>query len=901
MKKTAHKSLVILLTLLTFSACKQSKEPDWKFTLESSALPAFEDSINHAGLIKGLDDDAFDRGENIYANICFNCHGNKDQPGSLPTAQKFWEQPFKAGADPYAMYQVITRGLGAMPPQVQLSPREKYDVIHFIREEFVKKQHAEAYEEVEESYLAALPEGTSQGPDPKPYKPWYDMDYGDFLMYTYELAGKDTPPRNMSGGRSPLPDEDFSWANFAYKGIAVRLDEGPGGVSKGNAWMIFDHDVMRMAGGWTGDGFIDWEAILLNDRHNIHPRTIGQLHFQTPVGPGWANPENGSFEDPRFTARDGRKFGPLPRKWTHYKGLYRYGEKIVISYTVGEANVLELPGGEKVNDTQVFTRTLKVSASPVKLKMRVAPEKIQVKLIGTGVALAVEGGYHVVEIPAGKATHFKLLLSETTLDGLDETSNPGLVGLPENLDDFIQGGPSQYDQELTTPVIKGDRNGPFAVDVLSIPFDNPWKSRMRVSGVDFFNDKNKAVVCATEGDVWLVEGLTAENGILTWRRIATGLFQPLGIKVIEEEVYVTCRDQIVILRDLNNDGETDFYESFNSDHQVTDHFHEFAMGLQTDDQGNLYYAKSGRHAREALIPQHGTLLKVSKDGEKTEIIATGFRAANGVCLNPDGTFVVTDQEGFWNPMNRVNWVKGEGRFYGNMFGYNPPADSSDTNMEQPLVWVDKEIDRSPSELLWVDSEKWGSLNGSLLNLSYGYGTMHIVPHEEVDGQMQGGIFQLPVPRFATGVMRGRFNPGDGNLYVCGMSAWATNQTIQPGGFYRVVRTEKALIVPKGLNVTKKGVKITFTEALDSEEAVRLENYQVKTWVLHRTRNYGSDRYDIKDLSVKAAVLDESGKVLELEIPEISPVWQMEIKYELKDKNGEAISGTIQNTIHKLGD
>ena len=123
----------------------------------------------------------------------------------------------------------------------------------------------------------------------------------------------------------------------------------------------------------------------------------------------------------------------------------------------------------------------------------------------------------------------------------------------------------------------------------------------------------------------------------------------------------------------------------NHDHQVTDHFHEFAMGLQVDKEGNFYYAKSGRHAREALVPQHGTLIKVSKDGKKSEIIASGFRAANGICLNPDGSFLVTDQQGYWNPMNRINWIDtgGENKFFGNMWGYNPPADSGDLAMVPP--------------------------------------------------------------------------------------------------------------------------------------------------------------------------------------------------------------------------
>ena len=125
---------------------------------------------------------------------------------------------------------------------------------------------------------------------------------------------------------------------------------------------------------------------------------------------------------------------------------------------------------------------------------------------------------------------------------------------------------------------------------------------------------------------------------------------------------------------MNGDGETDFYENFNSDHQVTEHFHEFAMDLQTDAEGNFYYAKAARHGKTALVPQHGTLLRVSKDGGRTEILATGFRAPNGVCLNPDGTFFLTDQEGFWHPKNRINWVK-PGGFYGNMWGYHDVTDS----------------------------------------------------------------------------------------------------------------------------------------------------------------------------------------------------------------------------------
>ena len=60
----------------------------------------------------------------------------------------------------------------------------------------------------------------------------------------------------------------------------------------------------------------------------------------------------------------------------------------------------------------------------------------------------------------------------------------------------------------------------------------------------------------------LVYGLSL---LLIWQRVASGLFQPLGVIVKDGLIYVSCRDQIVRLHDLNGDGESDWYENFNSE------------------------------------------------------------------------------------------------------------------------------------------------------------------------------------------------------------------------------------------------------------------------------------------------------------------------------------------------
>ncbi len=323
------------------------------------------------------------------------------------------------------------------------------------------------------------------------------------------------------------------------------------------------------------------------------------------------------------------------------------------------------------------------------------------------------------------------------------------------------------------------------------------------------------------------------------------------------------------------------------------------MGLQVDDEGNFYYAKSARHGRAAVVPHHGTLLRVSKDGQRTDIVATGFRAANGVCVNPDGTFIVTDQEGHWNPKNRINYVR-QGGFYGNMLGYHDVTNESDTAMEQPLCWITNAFDRSPAELLWVDSPKWGPLKGQLLNLSYGYGMVYVVPHEKIDGQVQGGMCELPIPRFPTGVMRGRFHPEDGQLYLCGMVAWASSQT-QPGGFYRLRYTGRPIHVPIRLQATRQGMIVKFSGPLDRQTAADADNYQIEIWDIKRTADYGSPHYNQRPLPVAAARLDEDQQTVVLEIPQIQPTWCMEIAYQLRSAEGQPVRGTIHNTIHALSD
>src|SRR5688572_20710144 len=79
--------------------------PPSHLLLPESALPEYERTLDHAGLIRGWNNAALLRGEKIYQLTCHSCHGDLNLPGSMPNALRFGDGKFQHGADPLSMYQ----------------------------------------------------------------------------------------------------------------------------------------------------------------------------------------------------------------------------------------------------------------------------------------------------------------------------------------------------------------------------------------------------------------------------------------------------------------------------------------------------------------------------------------------------------------------------------------------------------------------------------------------------------------------------------------------------------------------------------------------------------------------------------------------------------------------------
>jgi hypothetical protein len=444
---------------------------------------------------------------------------------------------------------------------------------------------------------------------------------------------------------------------------------------------------------------------------------------------------------------------------------------------------------------------------------------------------------------------------------------------------------------LTTRGQRGFGSDAYVIDTLTVPYDNPWKALFFTAGVDFLPNGD-AAVCTIHGDVWLVSGVDDTLQKLTWRRFATGLFQPLGLRVRNGKIHVLGRDQITVLHDENGDGEADFYENFCNQMQTSTGGHDFVTSLDTDTNGNFYY-----------VDPHG-VHRISPDGKKLETMAAGWRNPNGLGVSADGSVIlVAPQEGNWTPSSVIAEAKP-----GGWYGYGGPRVTAERPLgyDAPLCWIPHGVDNSSGSQLWVNSDRWGPLRDHFLHFSFGRCAEFLVLREVVEGVPQGAVVPLP-GKFLSGAMRGAFNPKDGQLYVVGSRGWQTS-AVRDGCLQRVRYTGATPLVPLEFHVHTNGVRVMFATALDRAAAEDAGSYAVAHWNYRYAAKYGSKDYLPSDpekegrepLEVRAAKLLPDGKGVFLEIPALRPVMQLEIRYSLKSAEGKSMKSELHGTIHRLG-
>ena len=696
---------------------------------------------------------------------------------------------------------------------------------------------------------------------------WEKADYGPCLSFAMDVSeGKLKDTIRFADTR-----------NYVFRARVISLD------AERKLNIVYDTELMRVAGAWSG-GFLAYGGAT----KSMGPTPAGKMLFTTGRRPGWSL--DGSWEDPREPRE-----GPLSREVARYRGVYLHDRRVVVSYTVGECEVLEMPGAVLVDGRASFTRNFTVGPSKRDLSVLLAEEtgalekngRLEVSVDGApaGSKLSRKDGLVLLRLPAqaGRVS-FRVTLSR---GGGARTAGEKKTA---DLEAFTRGGPGRWKKTLNTSGEKGEDSGAYALDTLTAPDDNPWGAWLRFSAVDFFDD-GRAALTTWDGDVWVVSGIDGKLAELRWRRYATGLQMPLGIRIVKGKVYTVGRDQLTRLHDLNDDGEADFYENINNDAGLTLQRHEFVMDLHTDKEGNFYYCRSG-HYIKSLRGENCCVMKVSPDGAKLEVFARGFRETNGMSLGPDGRMTIGDNEGNGIPQTPIYELK-----RGGYYGFEPTMTPNGYKwVVDPICWLPHDFDRSAGGQNWVTSDSWGPLKGALLHTSYGHCSLYRILLDEVEGQLQGLVTKFPL-RFESGIMRSRFHPLDGQLYLCGLRGYDTN-AVRDGGFYRVRYTGKTLRMPTGWKTRPGGIDISFGCDLDAEFSGAASRWSGQWYDIPKATPREPRRKKAKLPITGVRVLPDR-RTVSIDIRDFGPATNISFRYRLKDAEGEMMRGELHGTVNRV--
>ncbi len=896
--------------------------------------------IDHSGALRQWNEKSFHRGERIYSGLCVNCHGADGITPSQPDARAFGKGEIKFGADPISLFRTLTHGNGKMQAQTWMSPAERYAVVHYIHDKFIKPMNP-AYQPADEEYLRNLPKGIS----PRAVK-------------TPKVKERDFGPALGSQlGR------DFESVLSIKLGSSTRGSDASG---QGTT-ISYDLHTMNLAGLWQGS--------YLNLKGTQHWKLRGGGTPQ-PAGKSltgldrWEWAHDGSFDYPR---EDLLPRGPLPEKWLRYRGYYVHGNQVVFTYQIDGRAILESPSRQGALNPAIVHR-MRIEPGDKALKLCVASFKgdagilpldaldkataaagasfpsVSVKksstirsvilsaevseksleefvaatILGQSKDLAWEVDSKkrlVLNIPPSKEP---LSFEVIRMKGASATGMQDFVGLAKlreirgqgfDLSSLTKGGPSRWQQVVQTKGVLGKNDKPYTLDTLTLPESNPWNVWFRTSAVGFYPD-GRLVVTTHGGDVWVVSGIDDKLENLEWKRFAAGLYEPFGVIVVDDKVYVTCKDGLQRLHDFNGDGEVDFYECFSQDTDVSTFFHAYNFDLQRDKDGNFYYAKSGQYTDHALP---GAVIKITPEGVRS-VYCTGFRTPNGMGMTPDGFPTVSDNQGNWMPASKVSLCK-PGGFYGYVQTHARPGSWAPDGgridpkkvkipetFDQPIIWMPQEFDNSSGGQAFVNDPRWGPLSGKLLHTSFGKGWLYYFMIQDFGDIAQSAIVKLPL-NWLSGIQRASVNPKDGQVYAVGLNGWngGGRKGLGEGCVQRCRYTGIQGLFLVDWKVRKGGLELKFDFELDPSSAKSPSSYSMEQWNYKWQSRYGSIQWSARNpeqkghdpVKAESVRLAKDRRSVFLSIPDIQPVNQLKLEMKLKSTAGDKFQELVYMTIHRV--
>ena len=394
----------------------------------------------------------------------------------------------------------------------------------------------------------------------------------------------------------------------------------------------------------------------------------------------------------------------------------------------------------------------------------------------------------------------------------------------------------------------------------------PTDFKPKIGGMDFLSDGSLVVsTWDSLGAIYVLKNVTGRNPeAIQVKKVAYGLAEPLGIKVVNDTIYVLQKQELTRLVDRNKDGLIDDYQTVCNGWRCSANFHEFAFGLLYED-GYFYVTlataiNAGGASTKPQIPDRGKLVKIAKADGSFEFVSSGLRTPNGIGYGVDHEKFIADNQGDWLPANKIVHVQ-KGAWYGSR---SVDFDGTEGKKETlPVVWLPQDdIANSPSQPAPLNI---GPYQNQMIYGDITYGGIQRVFAEKVNGSYQGAVFRFS-QGLEVGINRLVWGP-DGSLYAGGVGS--TGNWGQPGklqyGLQKLTYNNKLTFEMLAIRAKPKGIEIEFTESLEVGVGTDASAYAIRQWYYKPTADYGGPKLDDKVLPITKVTLSNDRKRVLLEL------------------------------------
>jgi cbb3-type cytochrome oxidase cytochrome c subunit/cytochrome c551/c552 len=401
------------------------------------------------------------------------------------------------------------------------------------------------------------------------------------------------------------------------------------------------------------------------------------------------------------------------------------------------------------------------------------------------------------------------------------------------------------------------------------------------------------VIASLKGQVLAFTADSLKNSQPQGELLADGLAAPYGIKAGSDYVDVVAKYGLLRLS-RNEKSAANECLTIASGWGYTSDYHDWAVGLPCDADGNYYVAlpcfqdnradaaKRLRGSVLKLVRRHPTPGQPQMFG--AEVLTQGHRFPMGMALNAAGELFVTDNQGNYNPFNELNHV-----VPGKHFGFVNKGQEKPKELTPPTIDIPHPWTRSVNGICFLDTprglpaKKFGPLEGHLVGCEYDTRRLIRMSLQKVDGEYQGCAYPLtmtaPVEEAPLGPICCEVSP-TGELFVGSLrdSGWGAANNI--GEVIRIqVEPNKLGHGLAEMRAVPGGFELHFFSPVEKSLADNSENYSLSSYRRESTPAYGGNDIDRRTEKVAAVTLDASRRVVKLAVDDLRPghVYELRLK------------------------